>query len=584
MKKVRLSGEKTAAAIFFVAAAFSVFSVIAIVGYILYASVPALSEVGLFKFLFGMKWRPTVESLPASEKFGIFPMIAGSVFATLGAVALGGALGVFTAVYLVWFCPDRLKGALKQMINLLSGIPSIVFGYFGLTQVVPGLARVSPTHNGVGLLAVWIILAMMILPTVASIARDALLSVPREYFEGAIAMGLTKEQAVFRIMVPAAKSGILTACALGMGRAVGETMAVVMIAGNTAAIPDGLFTGFRTLTTNIVMEMGYAMGVHQSALMATGFVLLVFVLLLNLFLAFFRKNRVREKKGRFAAGGQAKAYEFVRRRALSRALKILSLACAVVTACALGYLVVFVLIKGLPHLSWHFLFGASTSESVTLLPAFVSTGAFILIALAVALPVGIGAAIYLVEYAKSGSRAVKVIRLFTDTLAGIPSIVFGLFGVILFNDLLGFGYSLLSGGLTLSLIILPTVVRSTEESLLAVPLSLREASYALGAGKLRTVFVVVLPCAFRGILTAIILSIGRIVGESAALIFTAGAMDGMPDSLLSPGSSFAVMMYIFSGEGLYVGEAYATGVVLIVFVALLNGAVSLLNRRKKEKE
>ena len=586
MTRLKVTKEKTAAAIFFVAAAFSVFSVVAIVGYILYASVPALSEIGVFRFLFGSKWLPSVDTLPASKRFGIAPMIVGSLLATVGAVALGGLAGVFVAICLVWFCPKKLKGAFKQIINLLSGIPSIVFGYFGLVQIVPMLASVAPNQNGNGLLAVWLILAMMILPTVASIAKDSLLAVPREYYEGAIALGMTKEQAVFRIMVPAARSGMVTAIGLGVGRAVGETMAVVMIAGNTAAFPGGLFEGFRTMTTNIVLDMSYATGVHQSALMATGFILLLFVLTLNVLLLFFRRDRVKERgKARRlrAAEGEARPVVFVKRRLAARLLMIVSAVFSAITVAALGYLIAFVLVKGVPHLSWDFLFGQSSNGHVTLLPAFVSTGALILIALAIALPIGVGAAIYLVEYAKSGSKVVKVIRLFTDTLAGIPSIVFGLFGVIVFNDLFGLGYSLLSGGLTLSLIVLPTIVRSTEESLLAVPISLREASYALGAGKIRTIFVVVLPCAIRGILTAIILSIGRIVGESAALIFTAGSVKGMPDDLLSPGSSFAVMMYIFASEGLYVNEAYATAVVLIVFVAALNLLVSLMSRDKKEK-
>ena len=187
MTRLKVTKEKTAAAIFFVAAAFSVFSVVAIVGYILYASVPALSEIGVFRFLFGSKWLPSVDTLPASKRFGIAPMIVGSLLATVGAVALGGLAGVFVAICLVWFCPKKLKGAFKQIINLLSGIPSIVFGYFGLVQIVPMLASVAPNQNGNGLLAVWLILAMMILPTVASIAKDSLLAVPREYYEGAIA-------------------------------------------------------------------------------------------------------------------------------------------------------------------------------------------------------------------------------------------------------------------------------------------------------------------------------------------------------------------------------------------------------------
>ena len=254
---------------------------------------------------------------------------------------------------------------------------------------------------------------------------------------------------------------------------------------------------------------------------------------------------------------------------------------------AIAYLIGFIVVKGVQAFTvigfTDFLFGKAGAGKNSLAPAFVSTGALIGIALAIALPIGICAAIYLVEYSKSGSRAVRIIRLFTDTLSGIPSIVFGLFGVIVFNDAFGLGYSLMSGGLTLSIMILPTIVRSVEESLINVPLAYREASYALGAGKIHTIGKVVLPCALKGILTATVLSIGRIVSESAALLLTAGSVKNMPRNVMSPGSSFAVMMYMFASEGLYMNEAYATALVLIVLVVVINALVFAI-RPKKEKK
>ena len=218
---------------------------------------------------------------------------------------------------------------------------------------------------------------------------------------------------------------------------------------------------------------------------------------------------------------------------------------------------------------------------MTLLPAFITTGLLILISLIIALPIGIASAIYLVEYSKKGSRTVKIIRLFTDTLAGIPSIIFGLFGMILFCDIMKMGYSILAGGLTLTIIILPTIIRSTEESLLAVPENIREGSFALGAGKVRTIFKLVLPSALNGIVTAILLSIGRIVGESAALIYTAGAVAYTPSSIMDPGSSFAVMMWMFAGEGLYINSAYATASVLLIITALINLTVMFMQKKLK---
>lgn len=580
------STKQSGKIVFLMAAVFSAFAVLAIIGYILYASVPAFKEIGFFDFIFGNLWAPDFEGLPASEKFGILPMIVGTLSATLGATVVGGGIGIALAIFLAYFCPKRLKGILTQVVNLLSGIPSIVYGYFGLVILVPLLSKISPSGSGEGIAAVTIILSVMIIPTVTGIAKNSLDAVPQSYTEGALALGMRKEQLVFKLLVPSAKSGLFTALGLGIGRAVGETMAVVMVAGNATIFPEGLFGNFRTLTTNIVLEMGYATGLHRNALIATGFVLLVFVLALNILLSRLKDRKPRYSRRRridISVLENKTIYPFHSKGRGQVFLKYVCGVAAFTVFAALSCIIIFVFYKGLPHLTWDFLFGESKSGHITLAPAFVSTAALIAISLAIAVPIGIGAAIYLTEYSKRGSKLVKLIRLFTDTLAGIPSIVFGLFGVIVFNDFFGFGYSLLSGGLTLSIMILPTIIRSVEESLSSVPDSYREASLALGAGKLRTVFVVVLPCAMRGILTAIILSIGRIVGESAALIFTAGSVNRMPNNIMSAGSSFAVMMYIFASEGLYMNQAYATAAVLIIMVAIINGLVALLGRKKKEK-
>lgn len=646
--------EYVAKAVFALAACFAVLSVAAIICYLLYAGIPAFRETGVGNFLFGTTWAPGYDG-PASEKFGILPMIVGSTVATGGALLIGGTLGVAVAVFIVYFCPKKLKGAMVGLVSILAGIPSVIYGYFGLKQIVPALAGISPNGNGTGILAVSLVLGIMILPTVASLAKDALLAVPDAYFEGSLALGMTKEQSVFRIAVPSAKSGILTALGLGIGRAVGETMAVIMVAGNTVQFPKGLFEGFMTLTGNIVMDMSYASGVHRSALVATGFVLLIFILVLNGALYAVKNSgkradgtgfRFRAAKPERAAGfvgtvsyaAKCAAYPFAvvydkaadacgniagkaRKKlncAVSRAslalssarkkisgeredtgtkyvsktgyfafLKYLCIAGSLLMIASIFYLIGFIVVKGVSAFTQigfaDFLFGESGAGKNSLAPAFVSTGALIGIALAISLPVGICAAIYLVEYAKSGSRLVSVIRLFTDTLSGIPSIVFGLFGVIVFNDALGLGYSLLSGGLTLSVMILPTVVRAVEESLLNVPASYREASYALGAGKIHTIGRIVLPCALKGILTATVLSIGRIVSESAALLLTAGSVKNMPKGITSPGSSFAVMMYMFASEGLYMNEAYATALVLIVLVVVINALVFAIGSKKEKK-
>ncbi|MDR3185317.1 MAG: phosphate ABC transporter permease PstA [Christensenellaceae bacterium] len=268
---------------------------------------------------------------------------------------------------------------------------------------------------------------------------------------------------------------------------------------------------------------------------------------------------------------------------LETILKYLAMVFCIMSLTSLVIIVVFIFIKGMGHISLDLLFGVSGNAGMTLRPAFISTIMLISLALTLALPIGIGAAIYLVEYSKRQNKIIKLVRLATEVLSGVPSIVFGLFGMIFFCEILGFGYSLLAGGLTLALTILPTIIRATEESLLAVKNSLREGSYALGARKAQTIFKVIIPVSIPGIITAIILSIGRMVGESAALIFTSGAVAYTPSFYDQPGSSFAVMMWMFSNEGLYINAAYATAAVLMIIVIVINISIAVLDSKLKKR-
>lgn len=244
---------------------------------------------------------------------------------------------------------------------------------------------------------------------------------------------------------------------------------------------------------------------------------------------------------------------------------------AVLTVLALFFMIAYILINGIPNLTPDLFAVRYTSENVSLLPALINTLSITLLSLLFAVPAGIGAAIYLTEYAGRGNRLVSMVGITAETLSGIPSIVYGLFGSLFFVKYLGMGLSLLSGALTLSIMILPLIMRTTEEALQSVPDSYREGSYGLGAGKLRTVFSVVLPCAVPGILSGVILGIGRIVGESAALIFTAGTVAEIADDIFSSARTLSVHMYAISGEGLYINQTYATAVVLLGFVILING-------------
>lgn len=251
----------------------------------------------------------------------------------------------------------------------------------------------------------------------------------------------------------------------------------------------------------------------------------------------------------------------------------------ILTMAMMAFLIGFIVVKGVRYLTPDLFALTYNSDNVSLMPALVNTLIVTILSLLIAIPIGLAAAIYLVEYAKKGSRLVKLIRITAETLSGIPSIIYGLFGLLFFGTALGWGYSLLSGSLTLVIMVLPVIIRTSEEALLAVPDSYREASFGLGAGKLRTIFKIVLPTAVPGILSGVVLSTGRIVGETAALLYTAGTVAKIPSSLMGSGRTLAVHMYVLSSEGLYMNQAFATAVVLLIVVLLLNGVSDLLARK-----
>lgn len=269
----------------------------------------------------------------------------------------------------------------------------------------------------------------------------------------------------------------------------------------------------------------------------------------------------------------------LRRHPFSFLVRLLCRLAAAMTAFALMYLVGDILVKGVPHLKPELFALRYTTDNQSMLPSLVNTLIITVLSLLVAVPLGVGGAVYLTEYARRDSRLVRLVRLTAETLSGIPSVIYGLFGMMCFVTALGLGLSLLSGALTLAVMVLPLILRTTEEALRAIPDSYREGSFGLGAGKLRTVVRIVLPPAMPGILSGIVLSIGRIVGETAALLFTAGTVAKLPQSLLSSGRTLSLHMYVLSGEGLHVGEAYATAVVLLLLVLGMNGLSSLISRK-----
>ncbi len=264
-------------------------------------------------------------------------------------------------------------------------------------------------------------------------------------------------------------------------------------------------------------------------------------------------------------------------------LRALTLLAAALTVGTLLFLITYILIRGIPYLKPSLFAWEYNTENVSLMPAMINTIVMTVLSLLIAIPMGVGSAIYLVEYAKRGSKFVELIRLTTETLSGIPSIIYGLFGYLLFVIQLHFGYSILGGALTISIMILPLIMRQTEESLKAVPDLFREGSLGLGAGKLRTIFSIVLPSAVPGILAGIILAIGRIVGETAALIYTAGTVAGIPNSIMGSGRTLAIHMYVLTNEGLYTNQSYATAVVLLLVVTMINALSSMLAKKLASK-
>ena len=277
--------EKVMKVVFLVTACVSILAVALICLFLFVNGVPAIQKIGLFEFLGGTTWKAS------SDKFGILPMILGSVYVTAGALVIGVPIGILTAVFLARFCPKRLYKPLKAGVDLLAGIPSVVYGFFGLCVLVP-LTQDLFGGSGSSILTASVLLGIMILPTIIETSESALQAVPYNYYEGALALGATHERSVYRTIVPAAKSGIMAGVILGVGRAIGETMAVIMVAGNQARIPTSILKGVRTMTANIVIEMGYATDFHREALIATGVVLFIFILIINLLFSILKRKAV----------------------------------------------------------------------------------------------------------------------------------------------------------------------------------------------------------------------------------------------------------------------------------------------------
>lgn len=284
MNRMKKYKEQVMHAVFFIAACASVLAVALICLFLFVNGIPAMREIGIFKFLLGTMWKP------GNNIYGILPMIMGSIYVTAGAILIGVPIGILTSVFMASYCPKKVYRFFKSAIDLLAGIPSVAYGFFGLMMLVPLIRDLFHKGNGSSILSASILLGIMILPTIIGVTESAIRAVPSNYYEGSLALGATKERSLFFVVLPAAKSGLIAGVVLGIGRAIGETMAVVMVAGNQARMPAGILRGVRTMTSNIVLEMGYAADLHREALIATGVVLFVFILIINFCVARLNKG------------------------------------------------------------------------------------------------------------------------------------------------------------------------------------------------------------------------------------------------------------------------------------------------------
>lgn len=605
--------DRAIAYLWLVAASVATLAVFFILLFLLRDAIPAFKTLGIVDFVFGETWNPT----GAVPQYGIWPLIVGTVLVTLGAVAIAVPLGIGSAVCLAELAPARVKAVVKPAVELLAGIPSVVYGFFGLVVLTDWLRITFDVPSGESWLAGSVLLGIMALPTIISVSEDALSTVPRAYREGSLALGATRWQTISGVLLPSALSGITAAVILGMGRALGETMAVMMVTGNAAIIPDpitNVLSPVRTLTGTLGIEMGeVAVGsLHYHALFGVAVVLLLITLVVNLaalwIMARLRAGQQGGQDGRFASLSGRKAKTVLSALAavavvvlIFAAFPPLSALAVIAAASALylardgisprfrekiafstlwaaigivlfilGVIISFIVVNGLPAISWEFLTQAprDLGRAGGIFPAIVGTLYLVGGAILFALPIGIGAAVYLNEYTHGG-RITGIIRSGIDLLNGTPSIVFGLFGFAFLVLFLHFGVSLLAGMITLGLMILPTVIRTTEEALKTVPMAIREGSLALGATRWQTIRQVVLPPALPGILTGTILSIGRAAGETAPILFTAVVFSKrfLPTSLFEPVMALPYHLFILATNVPGAGtNQYGTALVLLVLV------------------
>lgn len=653
-RRSRTDSDKVMRYVLLAVSSLAVLIVLLIILFILGNSVTAIKEIGILDFLFGDVWRPS------GGDYGALPLITGSILVTLGSMVLAVPVGIACAIYISEIAPAKLRTTLKPVVELFSAIPSVVFGFVGMMVIVPALKVLFPDQQlfSNSWLAASIVLALMAMPTIISVSEDAIHAVPRSYREASLAMGATKWESIVKVVLPAAVSGVSAAIILGIGRAIGETMAVLMLTGNAPIIPDPLWNVYSlisTLTGTIALQLPEAItgSVTQSALFELGVLLMIIVLAINVLsrhVVNSAKRRIGEGDGRpsllFRMTGRSSIIpESVSDRLsehrstlmrcgmlllafigvwmfasllTSDVMALVSAAVVVAALVGLGYvfdkvdstsrqtvciggvtvvmgavilmlaiIIGHILIKGIPALSIEFLTTspAPGGRGGGIYPAIIGSLELIAGTAVIAFPLGVLTGIYLNEYAKD-TRFTRIIREAIDLLNGTPSIVFGMFGMVLFVTAMGFGYSLLAGWITLAFMILPVIIRTTEEALKSVPKDLREVSRAMGATKWRTIYKVVLPAAMGGVVTGAILSIGRAAGETAPIMLTAAVISQphLAGSILDPVMALPLHLYHLAMDLPGTTELqYGTATVLLIIVLVFFVAASLIRSHYSKK-
>jgi phosphate transport system permease protein len=623
--------EKSIKNLLFICATTAVIAVFFIIAYLFKEAYPFFQEIQLSHFLAGMKWNPVGEP----PGFGAFPLIMGTLLVTFGAMVFSIPLGIGSAVFISEIAPSKVRTSFKFAVELLSGIPSVVYGFFGLIILTNWLRIAFDKPTGESWLAGSVLLGIMALPTIVSVAEDAISSVPTEFKEASLALGATEWQTIRKVIVPSALSGITAAIILGMGRAVGETMAVMMVTGNAAIIPEpigNVFSPIRTITGTLGIEMGeVAVGSnHYHALFALAVVLFIIVLTINsgaVIILMRLKEKFnpsgkpkfsvsREVKNRITTAGYAIlglvmlyvlytvlgvvgtgvvivifiGFKIFMKKISPKQFQKIALTSITISVGVvlflLGVILYHIVVNGAGNISWEFLTQSprDLGREGGIFPAIVGTLYLVGGAILFSVPPGVGAGIYLSEYAKEG-KVTRLIRTGIDNLNGTPSIVFGLFGFAFLVLYLNFGISLLAGQLTLAFMVLPTIIRTTEEAIKSVPQSMREASLALGASKWQTIRKVVLPPAAPGMITGVILSVGRAAGETAPIIFTAAVFTQrfLPRTPMEPVMALPYHLFVLTTSvpnSLH--NAYGTAFVLLVVVLLIYTMATIIRIRYKK--